>query len=72
MKPKARNLIGQTNSRVNVFTKLRRTKLQDIAKLAVVMLTEANLRHNTVNEESMPPRVPGREETETHAKRAAE
>ena len=72
VKPKARDLVGQTNSRVNMITKLEGAKLLDVAKLPMVLLTEANLRHNTVDGQSIPPRVPGHEDTRTHPKRAAE
>jgi len=54
------------------FTKLPETEVLDIDKLAVVMLTQSDLRHNTIDKESMPHRVPDREESEIHAKRAAE
>ena len=55
-----------------MITKLEEAKLLDITMLPVVLLTEANLGHNTINGQGIPPRVPGHEDTKTHPKSAGE
>ena len=41
--------------------------MPDIEELAVMMSAQFDLRHNTIDEESMPHRVPDREERRIHA-----
>ena len=72
MTAKAGGLFSQSTSRSSVLTKLPEMKLLNIDKLAVVKGTQFDLRHSNIDRESIPHRVPNREDNESHANKAAE